>query len=158
MNAETWLEMPAGGEYRKFHDSWDIDAWNVKVGYTLPVTDHLIFDAAFRYYEQTQAKFFFNVMEHDLSELFFGRDKELAAFNSTSLEFGITYEIPFNNLGFLKKGSINFFYNHFNFEYENFTDLRERDVGEGEVVPELGEESLYTFDAGVTRFFISIWY
>lgn len=144
------------GEYRAFNDSWGIRASNIAIGYTLPLTEHLIFDAGFRYYKQTEADFFSNFLERDDQFDIVGRDKELSQMNSTTLELGVSYEFPLKKISFLDKGSINATFNHINFEYENYTDLRVRENPDS--IVERGEEPLYSFNATVMRIFFVLWY
>lgn len=144
------------GEFRLFNDSWGIRASNVSVGYTLPLTERLIFDAGFRYYKQSEADFFVNFMSRDDEFDIVGRDKELSKMNNTTLELGVSYEFPIKSMEFFDKGSINAIVNHINFEYESFTDLRVR-ADDGTIV-EKGEEPLYSFNATALRVFMVFWY
>ena len=66
------------------------------------------------------------------------RDKELSAFRDHSLRIGGSYAFG-SKWRFIERGTINFFYNHIEFDYDNF-----RDVTAGGVP---GQEPLYGFGA-----------
>lgn len=138
------------GEYRLYSDSWGIDAFNGEASYTHPLGEHLELDASFRYYDQTQADFYADIFPFQNAQNFLARDKELAAFSSTSIGAGASY--TFGNEGFwiFSKGSANLYVDYVLFDYENFSDVT---TGAA-----LGEEPLYEFDAIVYRAYLSLWF
>ena len=141
-------------EYRVFEDDWGIDATQTDFGYTHPIGDHWIIEAHIRNYEQTAADFYFDLLPFNPvngGPNFYGRDKELSTYTTTTFGFGVTYEFAKNGWGFIDKGSVNFFYDSIQFDYSDFRDLR----ATGFLV---GEEPLYSFDAEVIRLFVSLWY
>lgn len=138
-------------EYRYFDDSWGIIGHSAKVGYVHPYSDHWTFETSARYHTQNDAEFYFDVLEFENQFNFFARDKELSTFDSVSLGLGITFEYPLDQWEFFDRFSVNLFYDYFQFDYENFRDAREAGV-------RADEQSPYSFNAGVTRFFLSFFF
>ncbi len=136
--------------YRLFSDTWGIRARSWEVGYTQTWRERLTFEIRYRLYSQTKADFYSDLFPYRDAQNFLARDKELATFDSTNIGLGVTYEFLKNGWGFIDAGSANFFYDIFSFRYEDF-----RNIPAGGPV---GQEPLYSFDAGVIRAFLSIWY
>lgn len=78
------------------------------------------------------------------------RDKQLSDFHSTTIGAGIRSELPYSNSWF-NKSTLNLNWDHLQFDYENYPDATEKGITPGTA-------SLYSLDADVIRFFISIWY
>ncbi len=136
-------------EYRDYSDTWGVDAQNFEIKYIHPYNDHLTFEASTRYYQQNEADFYADLFPFQTAQNFLARDKELSSFDSISIGLGATYEFKMNSAGF-EKGSVNLYYNYFQFDYDNFRDLT--------VVTAPGEEPLYSLDANVIRAFVSFWF
>jgi len=137
-------------EYRWFNDTWGIDAKTVEVGYTHPIKDKWIFDIKLRGYKQTAADFYSDLFPFAGSQNFLARDKELSTFTAITSGIGVSYQFTKGSWGFIDKGSVNFSLNHITFEYDDF-----RNVLAGGAP---GTEPLYTLDADVVQFFVSLWY
>ncbi len=138
------------GEYRYFSDSWGVDANTVQIGYTQPWSERWIFEVGYRWYGQSAADFYSDLFSRPNAQNFMGRDKELSTFTSNMINLGVTYELPSFDWRFLKKSTLNFFYDRSFFKYDDF-----RDITQGGVP---GTEPLYDFDADVFRVFISGWF
>jgi hypothetical protein len=138
------------GGYRIYSDSWGIVANTVELGYTLPYRTNWIFEASFRYYDQSNADFYSDLFPFQDAQNFLARDKELSSFNSQTIGFGLSYEIDNQNWRSFKRGSLNFNYDFIQFDYDDFRDLTQP----GSV----GNEPLYSFNAGVIRAFASLWF
>lgn len=142
-----------GFNYRYYKDDWDIKGKTMTLEYTHPVGENWIIDVTLRTYEQQAAKFYSDL--HDAASIddtdFRARDKELSEYTTQTLGIGISYELKFSPNALIKKGSVTLNYDSIQFDYDNFRDLTK---GNGIA----GEEPLYTFDAEVIRFFVSIWY
>ncbi len=138
------------GEYRWFNDTWGITAQNVEIGYTHPFKDKWTFDFKVRAYQQNEADFYSDLFPFQSAQNFLARDKELSSFSSITIGAGVSYEFANGGWGFIDKGSINFSIDHIEFEYDNF-----RNVLAGGTP---GAEPLYTLEADVVQFFISLWY
>jgi hypothetical protein len=83
-----------------------------------------------------------------------GRDKETASYTNHTLGVGASYEFPVGWASWLKKGTVNFQYNHLMFDYKDFRDLTDFPPGTAEP----GTEPLYAMDANVIQFYLSIWF
>lgn len=138
-------------EYRIFRDTWDVDAYNIDVGYTHPFGDNWIFDVHFRHYSQSEAEFYSDLFSRIDAQNYMGRDKELSDFQSNSFGFKVSYEFDITWADWLDNGSVNLAWDRISYDYNNF-----RNVLEDNFAP--GEEPLYSFDADVIRLFVSAWF
>ena len=134
---------------RTFDDTWDIEATTYEVGYTMPFGDQWIVEASYRFHDQTSAEFYSDLFPFIDSQSFLARDKELSTFTSTTLGLGASYEFG-RSWSAIERGSFNLNIDWISFDYDDFRDLTD--------TAPVGEESLYSFDATVTRFFASIWF
>lgn len=138
-------------EYRTFQDSWGIVANNFEVGYTHPIANDWIADIHFRSYAQTKAEFYSDLFPYSNAQNFLARDKELSTFNNTTIGFGVSYEFAKSETGIIDKASVNFKFDHIQFNYEDFRDARQTSFA-------AGTEPLYQFDANVMQLFLSVWF
>jgi hypothetical protein len=152
VNARYFLPYRAAvhGNYRYFTDTWGVDASTVKLGYTHPWGEQWIFELTYRWYGQSSADFYSDLFPRRDAQNFMGRDKELSTFSSQMVGLGATYVLPSFGVPFLRRSTVNLFYDRFRFDYDDF-----RDVTAGGTP---GEEPLYGFDADVLRLFISGWF
>lgn len=141
-----------GFEYRKYSDSWEIDAWNFDINYTHPWGEHFIFDIHHRWYSQGKAEFYSDLFAADDKQNFKARDKELSTFRSTTLGVGVSYEHEPQNWGFVEKVAVTLLYDRIDIQYDDFLDAREN------VTVQAGDESKYSIKADVIRFFFTILY
>lgn len=137
------------GGVRIFEDTWDIDATTYELGYTYPYSDAWIFEARFRFHDQTSAEFYSDLFPSQGAQNYLARDKELSTFTSTTLGLGASYEFG-RSWARIDRGSLNLQVDWIDFDYDDFRDLTKAGA--------VGDEPLYSFDATVTRFFISIWF
>jgi len=138
------------GGYRIYSDSWGISANTFELGYTRPFRTNWIMETSFRYYDQGNADFYSDLFPFQDAQNFLARDKELSSFNSLTLGVGVSYEFDNRNWRTFKRGSLNFHYDYIQFDYDDFRDLTQS----GSV----GNEPLYSFNAGVIRAFASLWF
>ncbi|HEY9052656.1 MAG TPA: DUF3570 domain-containing protein [Gammaproteobacteria bacterium] len=138
------------GGYRYFIDSWDIEADTFDVGYVFPHEDKWLFELTYRYYSQNNAEFYSDLFTTLYT--YMARDKELSTYNSHSIGLGATYKL--GSMGIFEKGSVNFIYNYFVFDYQDFRDIPEG-LNTGAVI---GQEPLYELKANVIRFYLSFWF
>ena len=152
LNASYYLPYRAAlhGEYRYFTDTWGIDASTIELGYTHPWGKRWIFEVTYRWYDQSAADFYSDLFPREDAQNFLARDKELSTFTSHMLGVGATYELPPLGWSFLQRSTVNFFYDRFRFEYDDFRDVRAGGAP--------GTEPLYRFDADVFRLFFSGWF
>ena len=138
------------GEYRRFADSWGIEADSVEFGYTHPWKYGLTFETKLRHYTQDSADFYRDIFEFQGAQNFLARDKELSTFTSNTIGIGISYELPNKLWGLAEKSTVNLFWDRIAFDYDDF-----RDATVGLVAD---DQPLYSFDADVIRLFLSVWY
>ena len=141
-----------GFEYRRFNDTWGVNAYNMDVSYTHPLNDNWIIDVHYRYYSQNQADFYADLFPTADFQNYMARDKELSTFTNNTLGFKVSYEIDTGwSNDWLEKASVSLAWDMLSLEYENFRDARETNRTPG-------TESLYSLEADVIRFFISAWF
>lgn len=138
------------GEYRYFNDSWGIKAHNFEVRYTQPFNFGLTFELRYRNYRQNNADFYSDLFPFRDAQNFLARDKELATFTSNTFGVGLKYQFPIGGIKWLDKGSVNLFWDHMQFDYDDFRNVLEDGAP--------GEEPLFSFSANVIRAYFSIWY
>jgi len=152
INARYFLPHRASvhGEYRYFTDTWGIDANTASIGYTHPWGKRWIFEAGYRWYDQSAADFYSDLFPRADAQNFLARDKELSTFTSHMFSLGATYELSSLGWDRLRRSTVNLFYDRINYQYDDF-----RDITAGGAP---GTEELYGFDADVFRLFVSGWF
>ena len=152
LNARYFLPYRAAihGEYRYYTDTWGIDANTVSFGYTHPWGKRWIFEAGYRWYDQSAADFYSDLFDRPNAQNFMARDKELSTFTSHMFSVGATYELPSLGWERIQRSTVNLYYDRINFEYDDF-----RDITAGGAP---GTEELYGFDADVVRLYVSGWF
>jgi hypothetical protein len=152
INARYFLPHRAAvhGEYRYFTDTWGIDANTASIGYTHPWGKRWIFEAGYRWYDQSAADFYSDLFPRADAQNFLARDKELSTFTSHMFSLGATYELASLGWDRLRRSTVNLFYDRINYQYDDF-----RDITTGGAP---GTEELYGFDADVFRLFVSGWF
>jgi len=140
----------AFAEYRWFTDTWGIDANNVRVGYTHPIGERWVLEGGYRWYDQSAADFYSDLFPRRDAQNFLARDKELSTFTSHMLSVGASYEFGSSRWSFLKRSTVNVFYDRIRFDYDDFRDILSGGAP--------GTEPLYGFDANVYRVFVSAWF
>ena len=151
-NARYFLPYRAAvsGEYRWFTDTWGIDANTVRLGYTHPVGERWVLEGGYRWYDQSSADFYSDLFPRRDAQNFLARDKELSTFTSHMLSVGASYEFGASRWSFVKRSTVNLFYDRIRFDYDDFRDILEGGAP--------GAEPLYGFDANVYRVFLSAWF
>jgi hypothetical protein len=139
------------GNYRVYHDTWGILAHTIGAGYTQPVLRSWTLNANVRYYRQSAAVFYSDLFPFEDSQNFMSRDRELAQFHDISYGLGATWQFHPAWPHWLEKGTLNLDYNRMHIAYSDFHDFG-RPGGSPAGIP------LYGYDAGITQFFISLWY
>jgi hypothetical protein len=134
---------------RVFEDSWGIDAMTYELGYTLPYEQDWIFEARLRLHDQGSAEFYSDLFPFQDAQNYLARDKELSSFTSTTIGLGASYDFG-RAWTTIERGSLNLELDWIRFDYDDFRDLTESD--------DVGNEPLYSFDARVTRIFLSFWF
>ncbi|MFT5506693.1 MAG: hypothetical protein ACI8XC_004421 [Gammaproteobacteria bacterium] len=137
--------------YRFYNDSWGIDAHTFEFGYSQPIREHWELETSLRFYQQDSAEFYNDLFPFVSAQNFLARDKELSRFTTTTLGAGFSYEFSSRDWSLIKRGRVNFFYDYILFDYDNFRDLTS-------TTSSVGQEPLYSFDAGVIRAYASVWF
>ncbi len=152
LNARYYLPYRAAihGEYRFYTDTWGIDANMASIGYTHPWGKRWIFEAGYRWYDQSSADFYSDLFPRANAQNFLARDKELSTFTSQMFSLGATYALPSLGWDRILRSTVNLYYDHIQYRYDDF-----RDITAGGAP---GTEELYGFDANVIRLFISGWF
>ncbi|WP_216646284.1 DUF3570 domain-containing protein [Microbulbifer sp. THAF38] len=143
------------GEYRRYADSWGINADNIEFRYTHPLEeqDEWILEGKIRYYQQSSADFYSDLFPYLNATNFRARDKEMSNFTTLAFGLGISYELPQRWSLFSQKNSISFYWDHILFDYEDFLDVTVHDDGSA-ITP--GSEPAYSFSANVIRLFWTV--
>ena len=139
------------GNYRFYADTWGIHANTLKLGYTQPLFRSWTFDATARYYRQTHATFYSDLFPFANALNFESRDRELAQFHSLTLGLGASWEFHPTWVHFIDRGTLNADVQRMRIDYDDFTN---------NLIPTANplDEPLYSIDATVMQFFISLWY
>jgi hypothetical protein len=138
------------GEYRSYADTWDIKSDTFELGYTHPLESGWVIEAKLRFYSQDKADFFNDLFPYAEYQNFLARDKELSTFASQTLRLGMTYDILRGGWKFVERGTVSFFYDRIEFQYDDFRDLTQAG-------PLPGQEPFYNFGADVIQVFVSFW-
>jgi hypothetical protein len=147
------------GGYRFFTDTWGIRADTFELGYVHPIKQQWTLEARVRYYQQNNADFYSDLFNRANQQNFLARDKELSTFNSVAFRVGASYEFAQSGWRFVKKGSLNLFYDRIEFQYDDFRDARfSRRLSTDPNFRPAGTEPLYEFGANVIQAFVSIWF
>jgi len=104
-----------------------------------------------RYYQQRAANFYADLFPFEDSQNFMSRDRELAKFHDLSLGFGAGWQFRPRWPRWIEKGSLNLDYTRLHIAYSDFHDF-------GSPGRSASGVPLYSYDANVTQFFISLWY
>jgi hypothetical protein len=161
LNARYFLPYRAAlhGGYRFFTDTWGIDSNTFELGYTHPLGKEWILEASYRHYIQDRADFYSDLFERRDEQNFMARDKELSTFSSQTFRIGASYEFASTGWRFVKKGTVNIFYDRIEFDYEDFRDARYSLLPATDPrFHTVGSEPLYAFGANVFQAFVSIWF
>ena len=122
-----------------------------ELGYTHPWKHDWIFEVKYRTYSQNQTDFYSDMFNRIDEFNYHTRDKEMSTLSTSSIGMGVSYEFGNKSWRFIDKGSVNFMYDRYQIDYDNFLD-------ETVSVATVGTEPLYSQSADVVRFFVSLWY
>jgi hypothetical protein len=139
------------GSYRHYSDGWEIKGNTYEMGYTHTLPQGWLFDVHYRYYKQSKADFYSDLFPYQNAQNYLARDRQLSDFHSSTYGAGVSYEMPFHNNRWIDKASLNLYWDRMQVDYEDFTDIRVKYTAPG-------DEPLYSFDADIIRFFMTVWY
>jgi hypothetical protein len=147
------------GGYRFFTDTWGIRADTFELGYVHPFGTQWTFETRVRYYQQNNADFYADIFQRQNQQNFLARDKELSTFNSVAFRVGASYEFLPTGWRFIKKGTVNLFYDRIEFTYDDFRDARLSMLPTTDPnFRAAGTEPFYEFGANVIQLFFSGWF
>ena len=138
------------GNFRYFNDTWGIGAQTAEIGYLHPTKGPWTFDTSYRYYNQTRADFYSDLLPRADFQNFMARDRELATFHSHTFHVGASYEFARGGWKWVQRGSLNLSYDRIQFQYEDFRNV----LAGGQP----GAQPLYSYGANVIQVFASIWF
>jgi hypothetical protein len=101
--------------YRYYTDNWGISAHTANVEVPIKLNDHFTVYPMYRYYTQTESKYFAPFDTHLSTEQYYTSDFDLSTFNSNQYGLGATYLDIFTKAHVWKFGlkNIDFRYNHY---------------------------------------------
>ncbi len=137
--------------YRYYTDDWDIKAHTAEVNYTQPILDRWTIEVDYRFYTQSDAKFYSDLFPRQDAQNFLARDKELSKFSDQSAGISLQYEFLKNGWRFIDKATASLAYRRLWFNYDNF-----KDTTVSVAIP--GTEPKYEFQADVVEAYLSVWY
>lgn len=91
--------------YRYYWDNWNINSHTISLEPTIKLSAFSSLSIPYRYYVQTEAKYFQPIYQHNLAEEFFTSDYDLSAFSSNMI--GLGYKIVDHNKGLFNVKRIN---------------------------------------------------
>jgi len=138
------------GEYRRYGDTWGINADTYEIGYVHPYRERWLFEVRLRHYRQNAADFYSDLFPYAQAQNFLARDKELSTFTSQTIGTTLTYELN-TRWRYIERSTLNLSFDHIRFRYQDFRDLTKP-------VATPGDEPLYEFSANVLQLYFSLWY
>jgi hypothetical protein len=101
--------------YRYYTDDWDLKAHTFNIELPVKISDKFTAYPMYRYYTQTQAKYFAPYQTHLSTEQFYTSDFDLSTFSANQYGFGVSYTDLFANARIFSFGlkNIDFRYNHY---------------------------------------------
>lgn len=136
---------------RGYQDSWDIRSADYEVSYVKPLDWGFTVEARIRYYKQTQASFYRDLFDYQSQLNFMARDKELSDFSDLTSGVGLIYKLPAFSFFKGTAPEITLQYEEMLYKYNNFRDVRVRNVP-------AGTEPMYELEARVIRAFFSLYF
>jgi hypothetical protein len=138
------------GDYRYYSDGWDMKSNTFEIGYDHTLTGGWLFDVHVRYYKQSAVNFYSDLFSYAGEFKYMTRDKQLSDMNSITYGAGVSYDMPFKDK-FFDKLTFNIFWDHVEFNFDDFRDARVKDAT-------AGTEPEYSYDADILRLLITAWF
>ena len=101
--------------YRFYSDNWDIQSHTASIELPIKVSDRFTVFPMYRFYTQTQSKYFAPYETHLSTEKYYTSDPDLATFDSNQYGFGVNYTDIFTGAKIWKFGlkNIDFRFNRY---------------------------------------------
>lgn len=138
-------------EYRRFNDSWGIEASDWGFDYIHPLKNGWEVEVNYRQYRQGEADFYSDLFPFQDAQNFLARDKELSEFDSQSFGVAASWEFLKGRYRLVDRFGVRLAIDRYQFDYQNF-----RDITVSGYTP--GTEPFYSFNATVSQLLFSAWY
>ena len=101
--------------YRFYSDNWEIQSHTANIELPIKVSDRFTVFPMYRFYTQTQSKYFAPYETHLSTEKYYTSDPDLATFDSNQYGFGVNYTDIFTVAKIWKFGlkNVDFRFNHY---------------------------------------------
>jgi len=101
--------------YRYYSDNWDIQSHTANIELPIKVSDRFTVFPMYRFYTQTQSKYYAAYEMHLSTEKYYTSDADLSTFDANQYGFGVNYTDIFTGGKIWKFGlkNIDFRYNHY---------------------------------------------
>jgi hypothetical protein len=101
--------------YRYYTDDWNLTANTFNIELPVKILDKFTVYPMYRYYSQTQAKYFAPYQTHLSTEKYYTSDYDLSTFNASQYGFGVSYADLFTTAKIFSFGlkNIDFRFNHY---------------------------------------------
>jgi hypothetical protein len=101
--------------YRYYADDWNLTANTFNIELPVKISDKFTVYPMYRYYSQTQAKYFAPYQTHLSTEKYYTSDYDLSTFNASQYGFGVSYTDLFTTAKIFSFGlkNIDFRFNHY---------------------------------------------
>lgn len=101
--------------YRYYTDDWNLTANTFNIEIPIKITERFTAYPMYRYYSQTQSKYFAPYQTHLSTEQYYTSDYDLSTFNADQYGFGVSYTDLFTSTKVFSFGlkNIDFRYNHY---------------------------------------------
>jgi hypothetical protein len=143
------------GLYRYYSDTWGVIGNTYELDYTHPISNKWIFEGRARYYKQSAASFYSDLVPFPFSQNFTARDQNLAALDNTTFGAKVTYALLPDGWKVFKRGTVTADVSRIRFNYRDFRDIKDFGVAQG-FAP--GTEPLYQFSATVYQLYLSMYF
>lgn len=101
--------------YRFYSDDWNMQSHTASLELPVKISERFTISPLYRYYTQTQSKYFAPYEKHLSTEQFYTSDFDLSTFNANQYGLGVSYSDIFMNSKIWKFGikNIDFRFNHY---------------------------------------------
>lgn len=101
--------------YRYYSDNWEIQSHTANIELPIKVSDRFTVFPMYRFYTQTQSKYFAPYEKHLSTEKYYTSDPDLATFDSNQFGFGVNYTDIFTGAKIWKFGlkNVDFRFNRY---------------------------------------------
>ncbi|WP_140485840.1 DUF3570 domain-containing protein [Flavobacterium sp. GSA192] len=101
--------------YRYYSDNWDIQSHTANIELPFKISDRFTIFPMYRFYTQTQSKYYAPYETHLSTEKYYTSDADLSSFDANQYGFGINYTDIFTGAKIWKLGlkNIDFRFNHY---------------------------------------------